>query len=429
LIKKEPLELSEEFHYMLNVMEKTDQNLFITGRAGTGKSTLLQLFRNTTRKKTVVLAPTGIAALNVKGQTIHSFFNLPPKIINPDDIKKRKNHYFFKKIEVIIIDEISMVRADLLDSINVFLKVNRDKYAPFGGVQMIFFGDLFQLPPVVASQFEHQFFRTHYESPYFFSAHIFEQGFEIEKFELNKVYRQEEKHFVRLLDGIRTKDIDWDDIEDLNQRYIEDFQGGEYYITLSTRNDTVDQINQKELAKITGASETFYASMTGTFNPKLFPTESSLNLRVGAQVMFIRNDPERKFVNGTIGKVVELDIDKILVVVEKENGSKEMIEVAQQEWEIIQYKLNAYNEPEASVVATFKQYPLKLAWAITIHKSQGKTFDKVIIELGKGAFEFGQTYVALSRCRTLGGIVLKRPIKPNDIMVDERVVEYYESLR
>ncbi|MEL6989312.1 MAG: AAA family ATPase, partial [Bacteroidota bacterium] len=271
--------------------------------------------------------------------------------------------------------------------------------------------------------------RTLVMCPYFFSAHVFDDGFEIEKFELQKVYRQEEKHFINLLDNVRTKQFDWDDLEDLNQRYIEDFRGEDFYITLSSRNSIVDQINQKELTKLESPSESYYASMEGEFSPNLFPTESTLQLKIGAQVMFIRNDPERQFVNGTIGKIVYLDFEKIEVAIEKDDGSQKTIEVAKQEWELIKYTLNKYNEPEAKVVATFKQYPLKLAWAITIHKSQGKTFDKVIIELGKGAFEYGQTYVALSRCRTLGGIVLKRPLRPNDILVDDRVVEFYDQLR
>lgn len=427
-IDKKVLELSDDFKYVLDCLEKQSTNLFITGRAGTGKSTLLQLFRNTTHKKTVVLAPTGIAALNVKGQTIHSFFGFPPKPLAREEIRRRRDRRLYKKMEVLIIDEISMVRADLLDNIDYFLRVNRENPYPFGGVQVVFFGDLFQLPPIVSSVAEKQLFEDYYDSPYFFSAKVFEEDFDLDKIELRKVYRQENRYFLRLLDSIRLNQMDYDDLEDLNQRYLPAFEAEDFYITLSARNAKVDSINRKEIDKIAYPAFLYQAAITGAFPPNLFPTEAGLQLKLHAQVMFIKNDPQKKFVNGTIGKVIKLENDKVTILVE-EFGQKREVEVEPMDWEIQKYKLNPndLSKIETEVIGTFKQIPLKLAWAITIHKSQGKTFDKVIIDMGKGAFEFGQTYVALSRCRTLEGIVLKQAIRPRDIMTDERIIEWYEQ--
>jgi ATP-dependent DNA helicase PIF1 len=428
---KQPLELNEDFRYALDIIEKSGRNVFITGRAGTGKSTLLQLFRNTTRKKAVVLAPTGVAALNVKGQTIHSFFNFPGKPLHRKDIRRVKNHKLYKNIEVLIIDEISMVRADLLDSIDYFLRINRDNIIdPFGGVQVIFFGDLFQLPPIVSSDAEKLLFEDFYDTPYFFSAKVYESEFEMETIELRKAYRQESRNFLRLLEAVRLNQIDYDDLEDLNERYEPDFHSEDFYITLSPRNAVVDQINQQALRKILDPEISFLATITGSFNPKLFPTESVLQLKNGAQVMFVKNDPKKRFVNGTIGKIIKLDPDNIRVLISDKDGNRH-IDVEKLEWEIQKYKLDREDNTkiESEVLGTFKQYPIKLAWGITIHKSQGKTFDRVIIDLGRGAFEHGQTYVALSRCRTLEGIVLKQKIRPQDIMVDDRIVEYYETNR
>ncbi|MEO1262565.1 MAG: DEAD/DEAH box helicase [Bacteroidota bacterium] len=425
-LNKTPLELNGDFKYALDVLEKTDKSLFITGRAGTGKSTLLNLFRQTTRKKIVVCAPTGIAALNVKGQTIHSLFGFPPRFILAKDIKKSGRRKWFKKINILVIDEISMVRADLLDAIDRSLRINRENPMPFGGVQMVFIGDLFQLPPIVASEEEKRIFAMAYESPYFFSANVL-RSFDIEKLELRKVYRQENRHFLRLLDAVRLNQIDWEDLEDLNVRHIPDFDLPGHYITLSPRNATVDRINRRELANLETEEFTFAATVTGTFDPRLFPTEKELRLKKGAQVMFIKNDPDGQFVNGTIGKIIEINRELIRIKTD-EHGAENEIDIGQTDWEIIKYKPGkSTDEIESEVVGTFNQYPLKLAWAVTVHKSQGKTFDKVIIDMGSGAFETGQTYVALSRCRTLEGIVLKKKLHPKDIMVDERVVEYYEQ--
>ena len=429
-IDKKPLELSPDFKYALDRIEKQEQNVFITGRAGTGKSTLLQLYRNTTRKKVVVLAPTGIAALNVKGQTIHSFFGFPPRPLALSEIKKRRNRRLYQNMEVLVIDEISMVRADLLDNIDWFLRINRDVPLPFGGVQVVFFGDLFQLPPVVANDLEAMRFQSEYDSPYFFSARAMQEDvFVMEKMELQKVYRQENRHFLRLLEAVRLNRVDYDDLEDLNNRCLPQFEPEDFYITLSARNATVDSINNKELGQIPLPERLYLASTTGNFNPKLYPTEPALRLKLGAQVMFIKNDPEKQFVNGTIGMVVDMDDNTITVTVQEEGGQIRRIEVGPMEWEILRYQpsLTDPDKIETETIGTFRQFPIKLAWAITIHKSQGKTFDKAIIDLGRGAFEHGQACVALSRCRSLEGIVLKQPIRMQDIITDEKVVEYYES--
>ena len=435
MLDQPPLLLNEDFRYALDVLEKSDNSLFITGKAGTGKSTLLQLFRNTTRKKVAVLAPTGVAALNVQGQTIHSFFGFPPRIITPSEGARRVTRKdllrIYRNLEILIIDEISMVRADMLDGMDKFLRVNRENFRPFGGVKVVFFGDLFQLPPVVTRDpVESSYFQEYYETPYFFSAKIFQEpDFQLENLELRKVYRQESRHFLRLLEAVRINEIDHDDLDDLNERYLPNFQDTDGYITLCSRNMTADRINQRELSLIQDTEHEFIAEVKGQFDPGLYPTELALKLKKGAQVMFVRNDiEERQFVNGTIGKIIELGKNSILVQTEEFGGKKRKIEVSKSEWEIIRYKGGATGGIETETVGSFVQYPLKLAWAITIHKSQGKTFDRVLIDLGGGAFEHGQLYVALSRCRTLEGIVLRQRIRPQDVITDERVVDFYSQL-
>jgi ATP-dependent exoDNAse (exonuclease V) alpha subunit len=426
---KKALILNRDFVYALERMEKSNDLLFVTGRAGTGKSTLLQLFRQTTNKKIVVLAPTGVAALNVKGQTIHSFFGFPPRLIDPRrDIKKRRYRQLYQKLDTIVIDEISMVRADMLDNIDYFLRLHRDDPRPFGGVQMVFFGDLFQLPPVVASEVEKQLFRTTYESPYFFSAKVIQPPVSMEMIELNTVYRQENRHFLRLLEGIRLNRLDYDDLEDLNARHLPEEPNPEFAITLSARNARVDAINKEGLEAIPFPAKTFLAKVNGNFPDRLFPTDALLHLKLNAQVMFLRNDPDKKYVNGTIGKVVKMEDDAITVLVEDDNKSEE-VKVERHEWEILRYKLDEQkpNEIGTESLGSFKQFPLRLAWSVTIHKAQGKTFDKVIIDLGRGAFEHGQTYVALSRCRTLDGVILRQALRPQDVITDERIVTFYEG--
>lgn len=427
MIGKEPLLINDEFNAILDMVEHEGEHLFITGRAGTGKSTLLSLLKKTTRKNAAVLAPTGIAALNVGGQTIHSFFRLPPKMLDPNDISKRKNHYFYKKLKLLIIDEISMVRADLMDTIDVFLRINRERDLPFGGVQLVVFGDLFQLPPVVSSAFERKLLRERYGSPYFFSAEVFREV-DLRMIELRTVYRQTERNFINLLDNIRTRRFDYDDLMEINSRHQPETDDEELAITLCSTNATVNTINSSKLKALPGNAYEFKAKLGGEFNPKLCPAEQFLLLKENAQVMFVKNDAEGHFVNGTLGRVVSISSDAIQVKV-LHKGEYNTIDVEPLEWELLKYQLDPDDNTrfKTRIAGTFTQYPLKLAWAMTIHKSQGKTFDRVIIDLGRGAFDHGQTYVALSRCRTLNGISLNQPIKPKDIMVDEAIVEYYDT--
>lgn len=428
----EPLQLSDDFNYALKRMESGD-HLFVTGRAGTGKSTLLQIFRRSTTKNVVVLAPTGVAALNVHGQTIHSLFGFPPRLILPENVKpNRRYRRIFESLDTLIIDEISMVRADVMEAIDIALRMNRNSSRPFGGVQIILFGDLYQLPPIVSSQEEKYYFSQRYASAYFFAADCFDQ-IDLEMIELRIVYRQDSRHFLRLLEAIRNATVDYDELESLNERHVPDFQPeeGENYLTLAARNATVNGINATKLAQLDAPEMLYMGQVKGGFSENLFPVPAALKLKVGSQVMTVRNDNDKKYVNGTIGTIVECKAESVVILV-SEDGKPREFEVGYEEWDVIRYTATG-TEEETKIgtesLGTYKQIPVRLAWAVTIHKSQGKTFDRIIIDLGRGAFEHGQTYVALSRCRTLQGIVLRNPLTPRDVMVDPAVVEFYEGMR
>ncbi len=426
--KQPPIELNDQFRHALELMEHTSNNAFITGRAGTGKSTLLSYFRNTTRKKVVVLAPTGVAALNIKGQTIHSFFRFKPNItleqvkrLHSSDDKSST----YKKLDAIIIDEISMVRADLLDCVDKFLRLNglrADK--PFGGIQMVFIGDLYQLPPVVTGT-EKQVFSSLYETPYFYSAKALD-SLDMEFVELEKVYRQHDEGFIDLLNSIRNNSIAEEGLELLNQRYMPDFEPSpdDFYVYLTTVNKLADEINVRELAKLDSRPYTFVGSIEGNFGAEYLPTAVDLEVKVGAQIMMVNNDAYGRWVNGSIGKTTDIirdDNGEHIIVAELSDG--ETVDITPYTWEIFRFFV-AEGQLQSEVIGTFRQYPLILAWAVTIHKSQGKTFDRVIIDIGRGAFAHGQTYVALSRCTTLGGIVLKKPILKKHIWTDYKVVNF-----
>ncbi len=429
---KEPLLLDQTFRDILDQLENQSEHFFVTGKAGTGKSTLLQLFRKTTSKKVVVLSPTGISALNVNGQTIHSFFQFPPKLMHPGEIfiNKRLSR-LMTSLDAIIIDEVSMVRADVMDAIDFSLRLHRKSVDAFGGVQMIFFGDLFQLPPVVSSQEEREYFRTVYESQYFFNAHVFKGKAPLQMIELTQVFRQSERHFIRLLDSIRTMTFEYEELEELNERYVPDAEIEEPYLTLCSTNASANQINKEKLALLNTPSFFYHGEVKGNFNPNVFPTDYKLELRLEGQVMMIRNDTEKRFVNGSLGKIIALDEEKITVRLTSDSGTTEEFVLPKMTWEVTKYTIDtsSANPIKSEVIGSFTQYPVKLAWAVTIHKSQGKTYDRVAIDLGRGAFEHGQTYVALSRCRTLNGVFLLKPLTPRDIMVDERVVEFYGTMR
>lgn len=431
------IEFNKDFKKAFELMENSSKNVFVTGRAGTGKSTLLTYFRNNTKKRVVVLAPTGVAALNVKGQTIHSFFKFKPDITlaNVKKVNRWGGGSLYKKIDTIVIDEISMVRADLLDCVDKFLKVNRGSSESFGGVQMIFIGDLYQLPPVVTGA-ERDIFKTHYASPYFFDSQAF-GGLDIEFVELEKIYRQKDSDFIELLNSVRNNSTTEEHLEKINERFEADFVARDenFTIYLTTTNALAEEINKKKLYELDEEEFTHQGSITGNFEKSSLPTDIDLVVKVGSQVMMLNNDSQGRWVNGTIGKIVGIKRDEDgdnfdteegggdVILVEMSDG--EIYEVEPFTWELFRF---AYDEEKKSLVSdtvgTFTQYPMKLAWAVTIHKAQGKTFDKVIIDIGRGTFVHGQLYVALSRCTSLEGIVLKQRIAKRHIFMDWRVVKF-----
>lgn len=417
----EDIELTPEFLRALDLMEKTDRCLFITGKAGTGKSTLLRYFRAKTNKNVVVVAPTGVAAIHVEGQTLHSFFRLPPRFVQKEDIRRlSRNRKVIERLDTLVIDEVSMVRADLMDGVDHALRINRGKPdVPFGGVQVILFGDLFQLPPIVDRGMA-EIFERQYETPYFFSAGVI-QGVNLGYLELTKIYRQSEAEFIGLLNKIRDKEYDESDLAKLNERVVVAADGGEEdEIVLTTTNQRAGEINQGKLNALRAPGFQYGAHVTGKFEESVYPNDALLILKRSAQVMMIKNDPHKRWVNGTIGHIEDVSAHSVTVSIDGKNH-----DVQKSTWEKIEY---VYDEQtgriESKVVGTFEQYPLKLAWAITIHKSQGKTFDKVLVELGDGAFAHGQVYVALSRCSYFAGLKLKRPITARDVIFDERILEF-----
>ena len=420
------IDINSQFQDAFTRIETTDANLFITGKAGTGKSTFLTYFREKTTKKTVVLAPTGVSALNVKGETIHSFFWFDPKITIESAIsaaKKRKNNTIFKELDVIIIDEISMVRADLLDCMDVYLKTSLKNEAPFGGKQIVFIGDLYQLPPVVTSA-EKKYFEDVYESPYFFSSTSFTQkDVNMSFIELKKVYRQQDDHFIEILNAVRTRTVTSDHINTLNKHHIPNCEEHDIgYVYLTSTNASADIINASKLEKILAPDYRFSAIVSGKFTIKP-PTDRHLVLKVGAQVMFLNNDAAGRWVNGTIGTLTEIDDDEDEIGVTLPNGKT--VSVHPHKWDLSKYIYDrASRTLTQESIGSFTQYPLRLSWAMTIHKSQGKTFDNVIIDLERGSFATGQTYVALSRCRSLEGLRFKHPIKKSHILLDGRIVTF-----
>ncbi|MDD8021156.1 MAG: AAA family ATPase [Acidobacteriota bacterium] len=424
------IELTPQFKKILRLLEETDKSLFITGRAGTGKSTLLDYFRETTQKNLVVLAPTGVAALNVRGQTIHSFFSFRPDI-TPDRVKKLQplKQKLIKSLKVIIIDEISMVRADLLDCVDLALRLNRGlEDVPFGGLQMILIGDLYQLPPVVTSP-EKPVFSLHYESPYFFSARVFQdKNFQLEYVELDKVFRQKDRAFLVLLNAIRNRSITENQLTELNARYQPGFQPDEdeFYLTLTSTNEAADRINQEKLKLLPGKTRHYQGEIGGEFDRANLPTSELLALKEGAQVMLLNNDSYGRWVNGSIGRIEEIikpPEGKEVIMVRLSTG--ELADVLPHQWEIFHFDFDQKkNKIVSRVVGTFTQYPLRLSWAVTIHKSQGKTFNRLVVDIGHGAFVHGQVYVALSRCTSFEGLVLKKPIKKSHILMDYRVVRF-----
>lgn len=408
------------------------ENFVVTGKAGTGKSTFLQYLSHAAPKRTVVTAFSGIAAINIGGMTLHSLFLFPFKPLLPgdDSIKEFRQgssrRHLLEKVDMIIVDELSMLRSDIFQAIDYSLRINSgNRKIPFGGKQLVLFGDIFQLPPVVQNDpVERDIFSDTYDSEYFFDAPVFQEA-EFNFVELFKVYRQQDEDFVSLLNKIRTSRVARRHLEELNRRFRPDYLPGkeDYVVTLTTTNRVANLENTRRLELIHESAHRYHAEIEGEFPKDRFPTDQVLELKEGAQVIFIKNDLEgRRWVNGTIAKVDSLD--NKTVAVRLENGETHKLE--KETWHNIRYTYNKRrNRIEEEIVGTFIQYPVKLAWAMTIHKSQGLTFDKVILDLGRGTFVNGQLYVGLSRCTSFEGLYLKKKITPRDIIKDPRLLNFY----
>lgn len=418
------IKLHPEQKYLFNLLETSNQHLFITGKAGTGKSVLLRYFKVYTKKNVVVLAPTGVAALNIGGQTIHSFFKIRPGFVNKDELhSSRKIAELLQHVDTIVIDEISMVRADLMDAIDIILRKSRRNSQPFGGAQIVMFGDLYQLPPVVEDQELEKYFYANHGGFYFFNADVWKRT-NFECYELTHIHRQQDESFKQILNLIRENKFDEDLLELLNQRV--NFNVSEdHVITLATTNQIVSEINQRKLNQINAPLYEYKGILTGEIKNLDLPTDLNLNLKVGAQVMFVKNDKDKRWVNGTIGIVEKLSKNEIRV-----NIDGITYPVYPEVWKKIRYIYNRETgKIEEEEIGSFTQYPLKLAWALTIHKAQGQTYERVIIDIGQGAFAHGQVYVALSRCKSLEGIFLKREIFKEDIIVDPCIVNFMKKVK
>ena len=425
------LSTNQELELAFQFVQYTNKNIFLTGKAGTGKTTFLHRVKKECIKRAVVVAPTGVAAINAKGMTIHSFFQLPfgPYLPgNKNDPRQQRRfskdkRNLIKSLDLLIIDEISMVRADLLDGIDDVLRRYKNPTEPFGGVQLLMIGDLHQLPPVVKNE-EWHLLKDHYSTAYFFGSNALQKTDPV-TIQLQHIYRQSDSIFIDLLNKVRDNQMDQDVLEKLNSRFIDNFKPAddEGYITLTSHNNTANSINKEKLNSLSEKPFNFKAKITGDFPPHTFPTEEKLEFKVGAQVLFIKNDasPEKLYYNGKIGQVTRISKDEIYV---KCPTDLEEIKVTSVEWDNVKYSLNeGTKEVDEDVVGTFSQFPLKLAWAITIHKSQGLTFERVIID-AKSAFAHGQVYVALSRCTSFEGIVLRSQIAYNSVKTDAVVKNY-----
>jgi len=417
------IQSTAEYEAALRYLRDENGHLFVTGRAGTGKSTLLRALRDLLSDEAVVLAPTGLAAVNVGGQTIHSFFGFPPRLIRPDDIRRSRNGRLMRKLKLLVIDEVSMVRSDLMWAIDQSLRINRGRpREAFGGVRLVLFGDLHQLPPVVQEAEVAEHLESAYGGPFFFSVPALREGEGVALLELTLVFRQKEGALLTVLNRVRDGEADVADLEVLNERVapIRTLAEGEPYVILTPTNAAAHRINAAFLDALPGKAREYTAAVTGEFSQTAQPTDQTLVLKPGAKIMLLRNDSDRRWVNGTIARVSRLASDSIWVEI---GGVEHEIEPVS--WESRRY---AYDQAEQKIVetiaGTFRQYPVRLAWALTIHKSQGLTLDKVYIDLGRGTFAHGQAYVALSRCRSLGGLALARALRPQDILFDRSAMGY-----
>jgi ATP-dependent DNA helicase PIF1 len=442
------MDLTPDAMRALHLLENTQSHLFITGKAGTGKSTLLSHFCTHTTRQPVVLAPTGVAALHIKGQTIHRFFNfyvdVTPAKIAQKQVKPR-DPKLYRNLTCVIIDEVSMVRADLLDCVDAFLRLYGPKPGMvFGGVQMVFVGDLYQLPPVVGRE-EQDIFHTHYATPYFFSAHAME-ALPLEVVELTHVYRQKDPMFLDVLHRMRQNTLSHADIAHINTRVGAAFDtvshddptlghtgaGSDFAIHLTTTNKQADILNETHLRALKTPLYSVQARITGDFGKEYFPSLPELQFKSGAQIMLLNNDPKKRWVNGSIGVVesIKTNPEGEEYVRVRLHEKDKIVAVAPFTWDLYRFALDTEGGAIVSQsVGTFTQYPFRLAWAVTIHKSQGKTFDRVCIDIGNGSFATGQMYVAFSRCTSFEGISLKAPIRPRDVRIDPEIAAFLERFR
>lgn len=431
-VSTNPLEgiiITEEYLKVKNLLETGYQILFVSGKAGTGKSTLIHYLRHTYKNNIVVVAPTGVAALNVNGVTLNSYFQLPPRIVSDIDIKQVKDRRLYSKLDLLIVDEISMVRADMIDAMDIFLRLNgRSQDLPFGGTQLLFVGDMFQLPPVVTSQEEKILNERGYTSEFFFSAKSLEHC-QMGTVELTEIFRQRDPDFASMLNNIRVAEKLKEVVPKINKG-CKPGKNDNSIITLTCTNSVADQMNITEQLKLPSTPKMYHGEISGKFvvEEERLPAPLNLELKVGAQVMFTKNDELKRWVNGTLGKVVELLDNNIKVELISETQGI-VIDVQPVEWESYRYEYDKIADKIVPAVAgNYVQYPLMLAWAVTIHKSQGKTLEKVRVDLGNGAFASGQVYVALSRCRSLADITLTRPIKISEVKSDPVILRFSQAL-